>query len=279
VKLNQLIKSQTINSLDNLPTIEWIVSPEVLPNRIEELKKQHELLSKAFPSLYQWSQSAVALVSTNPIWLREKALEAGCGEGFIDSIRRLEADPRAIGAGTTYCRGQLLAFFADRNFTQSNWNQVMGSEFGSVIQANSAKTSEVEKLNQGSWYNSTPGWYAEGGQTIFSAWAKSLADGLWSYDSQAWIREAGDYCAQDDLENNLCSNRIGAVALELGIALFGVNAPMAMYPNLTIEKNHVALFEKSFPMKFADFNAWTVSYFQYLYFGKKLPADLVAALK
>jgi hypothetical protein len=107
----------------------------------------------------------------------------------------------------------------------------------------------------------------------------SRQEGRWSFNSREWILEAGDWCINDDLIEYRCSNKIGAISIELAIAMYGLDAPLKMWGNLDAGLDQRALFERSFNSSFDKFNEWTKAYRQFLVARTPLPEDLLQALQ
>jgi hypothetical protein len=264
------------------PKVEWVASDEISKSRIDDLKSQHQRLSDAYPELYVWEDTALALISSDPKWILAKVQEAGCtSEGTLRAIQIYAADPARFGAAQTFCRNERpVTFFLDRNFPPLNWAHVMGSEFGTLIQQKEVLKSPLASAGKKwEWDTFSPEWYREGGQTIFSAMGSSRQEGRWSFNSRDWILEAGDWCINDDLIEYRCSNKIGAISIELAIAIYGLDAPLKMWGNLEAGLDQRALFERSFNSSFDKFNEWTKAYRQFLVARTPLPEDLLQALQ
>jgi hypothetical protein len=279
VKIEQMAKTVTASQKTNPPPVEWVATDEVSPQRLQSLKEQHQRLSDAFPTLYIWSNSALGFISTDPTVIRTRMENEGCTGGFIDSIKNLEANPLQQGAGTTYCRGRFTAFFLDRNTKDAAWNNILGSEFGGVIQENSTKLGNFKASGNLNWYSATPKWYSEGSQTILSVIAEVKATGKWNLNFNEQNGFAGtDWCMSDSLYENRCPNLIGMVALELGVALYGWDAPTRLFQYLDVSKSQDVYFQEAFGDPLETFNKWAISYLEFLKNKKPLPADLMERL-
>lgn len=280
IKIEQMAKTVTASQKTNPPPVEWIATPEVAPQRVQSLKEQHQRLSDAYPKLYIWSNNALGFISTDPTVIRTRMESEGCTGGYIDSIKNLEANPLQHGAGTTYCRGRFTAYFLDRNAKDSAWNNILGSEFGGVIQENSAKLGNFKPSGNLNWYSATPKWYSEGSQTILSVIAEVKSTGKWNLDFNEQNGFAGtDWCMVDTLYQNRCPNLIGVVALELGVALYGWDSPTRLFQYLDVDKSQDIYFQEAFGDSLEKFNQWTISYLGFLKNKTSLPADLIARLK
>jgi hypothetical protein len=155
----------------------------------------------------------------------------------------------------------------------------MGSEFGTFIQQNELLKSPLARAGKKwEWDSVSPEWYREGGQTIFSAIGSARQKGRWDFKSKDWILEGGDFCINDDLLEYRCGNKIGAIAIELAMALYGFDAPLKMWSYLDSTLDQKALFERSFSQSFMQFNEWTKAYREFLIKGTPLPADLLQEL-
>lgn len=285
--LGNLVVSRINSRLPTLPTpnqgvapkVEWVYPSNSNSNRIKGLQQQHQWLSDFYKDLYLWNGTATAIVDTNPTAVIEKLYSAKCGNEFIESARRLESNVDLIGAGTSFCSGQLVAYFIDRNMSDQKWNNILGSEFGGIIQANAARLGTFRSSPDSDWYSATPNWYAEGSQVLISVLAEAASTRKWNLDLKMHPGMKGDWCAGDTLERNRCSDLIGAVATELAIALYGWEAPLTLLKYLEPNIDQVKLFEAGFPDSFKQFNSWTVAYYQYLRSGTQLPNDLVQRLR
>jgi hypothetical protein len=260
------------------PEVEWVYGTELSTEKIQSLKNQHSKLSNAFQSLYVWSTPALALVykDVNPIRLKMK--EAGCNGPVFNVLDNLELNVSQQGAGTTYCKGRLVAYFLDRNMSMSSWDHILGSEFGGVIQENAAKFGGFVNTSSSNWYQSTPAWYAEGGQTVISVIADSKATGKWNSEINQSTSFKSPYCTEDSLVNFKCVNLLPVVAMELLVGLYGLNAPLAIFENLKENLSNEDLFKKTFGLDFKVFNDWSIEYLRYLQSGKALSKDLISAL-
>lgn len=276
-KINSMFGSLPLANKTTPPLVEWITSPEVNQNRLESLKLQHQRLSDSFPSLYFWDKPALALVSSDATWLRIKMEESGCQGGVLDVLRRYEADKNLIGAGTSVCRGRLTAFFLDRNFPEVLWSNVLGSEFGGVIQENSYKKSPAFKSGNPNWYSNTLNWYAEGSQTILSVIATARSSGSWSHQGRV-LGKITPYCSDDVLNNYKCGNVISEAAVELLIALYGWDSATKWFENIDLTKKQETTFEETFKDPLEKFQGWANSYFRYLAKGEPLPTELSTRL-
>jgi len=259
------------------PIIQWVTTPDVNQNRLDSLKVQHQRLSDSYPSLYFWDKPALAIVSPDATWIRVKLEEAGCKGNVIDVVRRLETDLKQSAAGTSVCRGILTAYFLDRNFTEVLWSNVLGSEFGGVIQENSYKKSPAFKAGDSNWYSNATNWYAEGSQTMLSVIALAKVSRSWSHQGRALDR-ISPYCADDTLNNFKCGNVIGEAAVELLIALYGWDAATRWFENIDVTKKQAATFEETFKDPLEQFQNWADSYFRFLAKAEPLPTQLLNKL-
>lgn len=276
-KIISILKQLSLPAKTVAPTIEWVVYEMRNQERVESLKAQHQRLSDAFPTLYSWQQPALALVSENPTWLRTKLEEAGCDKNIIQNLRELEGSKDRGGAGTTVCKGRYTAYFLDRNLQDSNWLNIMASEFGGVIQENSYKKSPAYKSGNFDWYSNSPAWYAEGSQSILSVIAMAQTTRSWSHKGRS-IDRISPYCKDDNLILFKCSTSTGELSLELAIALYGWEAPLKYFENISLPKNEAKIFETTFSDSFEKFHEWSLSYLKYLSEGTELPTDLVVRL-
>ena len=276
-KINSMFGSIPIPTKTTPPIIEWITTPDVNQNRLESLKVQHQRLSDSYPSLYFWDKPALAIVSPDATWIRFKLEEAGCKGNVIDVVRRLETDLKQSAAGTSVCRGILTAYYLDRNFTEVLWSNVLGSEFGGVIQENSYKKSPAFKAGDSNWYSNATNWYAEGSQTMLSVIALAKVSRSWSHQGRALDR-ISPYCADDTLNNFKCGNVIGEAAVELLIALYGWDAATRWFENIDVTKKQAATFEETFKDPLEQFQNWADSYFRFLAKAEPLPAQLLNKL-
>jgi hypothetical protein len=276
-KINTMFGSLSMPIKTIPPAVQWLIAPDVNQNRLESLKFQHQRLSDAFPSLYFWDKPALAIVSPDAAWLRVKMEEAGCKGAVLDNLRRYEADKNLAGAGTSICKGVLTAFFLDRNFTEVLWSNVLGSEFGGVIQENSYKKSPAFKTGDPNWYSNTASWYAEGSQTLLSVIASAKVLSSWSHKGRS-LEKISPYCLDDSLANSKCGNVISEAAVELLVALYGWDAALKWFENIDLTKKQETTFEETFKDPFEKFQGWADSYFRYLAKGVPLPASLLTRL-
>lgn len=276
-KINTMFGSLSMPIKTIPPAVQWLIAPDVNQNRLESLKFQHQRLSDAFPSLYFWDKPALAIVSPDAAWLRVKMEEAGCKGAVLDNLRRYEADKNLAGAGTSICKGVLTAFFLDRNFTEVLWSNVLGSEFGGVIQENSYKKSPAFKTGDPNWYSNTASWYAEGSQTLLSVIASAKVLSSWSHKGRS-LEKISPYCSDDSLANSKCGNVISEAAVELLVALYGWDAALKWFENIDLTKKQETTFEETFKDPFEKFQGWADSYFRYLAKGVPLPASLLTRL-
>ena len=260
------------------PPVEWIVTPEIDPDKVQSLKDQHQLLSNSYSDLYQWTKPALALISNDATWVRTQLEAAGCSPNIIDVIKIYETDVIRPAAGTTYCRERLTAFFLVRNTTDQKWSTIMGSEFGGVIQENSSKKSPLYRDGGRSWYSSTPRWYSEGSQLIILVIGKTQQTRQWNQESLAY-QNIGLYCADDDLLELKCDFILGMAAAELAVALYGWDAPLRLFGNLDSKLTQQEIFQNAFGDPFELFRNWSRAYLQYLAKGEPLPIDLLTRLK
>jgi hypothetical protein len=261
------------------PDVDWIFPTDSNSTRVNILKLQHQRLSNQYPEFYRWGGKAIAVIDSNPTRIVEKLESANCSQGYIQSVKRLEADPTLSGAGTSFCNGQLFAYFLDRNMSDQKWNFVVGSEFGGIIQMNMAQAHKFKNFPNTDWYSATPNWYAEGSQTLISVISEAAETRKWSFDLKLEEGMQGDWCMNDTLEVNRCSGVIGIAAMELAVALYGWDAPLTLFKFLEPNISQSLLFESGFPDSFAKFNEWSVAYLRYLRYGTELPADLINRLK
>lgn len=278
-RINSMLLELPKPALSQAPDVNWIFPVTLNPTRVKILQTQHQRLSNQYPEFYRWSEVAIAVVDSNPTDIIKKLVSADCGAGYIQSVKRLEADSTLAGAGTSFCDGKLFAYFLDRNMSDQKWNFVMGSEYGGIIQMNIAKAHKFKNFPNSDWYSATPNWYAEGGQTLISVIAEAVETRKWSFDLKLEEGMQGDWCMSDTLEVNRCSGVIGIAAVELAIALYGFDAPLTLFKFLEPDINQALLFESGFPDTFTQFNKWSVAYLQYLRNGTELPAALINRLK
>lgn len=258
-------------------TIRWEVSPEFPASRLQSLFDQHQRLSDAYGEMYRWEGGAIGIVSTDPAWIRQRLEALQCPAEMIAHYRNLEKRTDNIAAGgTTYCGGVATAFFLDRNGSDAQWEHLLGSEFGSMIQRRASARSMM--VGGFDWYSATPSWYSEGGQTMLSAIAAAKSSGVWRFDSRQRIAALTGWCAQDTMASMRCHDHLGAAALELAVALYGWDAPVAMYEHLNQDKDATRMFDAAFPDRFEVFSVWADAYFAYLMRGTPLPQDLVSRL-
>lgn len=276
-KIDSMFGSLPLANKTTPSLVEWITTTDVNQNRLESLKLQHQRLSDAFPSLYFWDKPALALVSSDATWVRSKMEEAGCQGGALDVVRRLESEKNLIGAGTTVCKGRLTAYFLDRNFTEVLWSNVLGSEFGGVIQENSYKKSPAFKSGNPNWYSNTLNWYAEGSQTILSVIATARSSRSWSHQGRV-LGQIAPYCSDDVLNNSKCGNVIAEAAVELLIALYGWDSATKWFENTDLTKKQETTFEETFKDPLEKFQGWANSYYRYLAKGEPLPTELLTRL-
>ena len=276
-KLNSMFVTLPMPNKTTPPIVEWITTPDLNQNRLDSLKNQHQRLSDSFPSLYFWDKPAQAIVSPDVAWIRAKMEEVGCKGNVIDVLRRLEIDKNQSAAGTSVCRGTLTAFFLDRNFTDVLWSNVVGSEFGGVIQENSYKKSPAFKSGDSNWYSNATKWYAEGSQTMLSVISVAKVSRSWSHQGRALDR-ISPFCVDDTLANFKCGNVIGEAAVELLIALYGWDAATRWFENIDVTKKEATTFEETFKEPFEQFQNWADSYFRYLAKAEPLPTQLLTRL-
>ena len=277
-KIRATIPNLKVPTVTVAPPVEWITTPEIDPSKIESLKNQHQLLSDAFPDLYQWTKPALAVISNDATWVRTQLEAAGCSANIIDVIRIYETDVTRPAAGTTYCRERLTGFFLVRNTTDQKWSTILGSEFGGVIQENSAKNSPLYRDGGRSWYSSTPRWYSEGSQLIILVIAKTQQTRLWNQESMVY-QNISPYCADDDLVEIKCDFILGMAAAELAVALYGWDAPLRLFGKLDSKLTQQEIFQSTFGDSFELFRGWSRAYLQYLAKGETLPLDLSTRLK
>ena len=263
-----------------VPPVEWIYPADSNLERVKSLQLQHQRLTNQFPAFYSWRETAIALIDTNPTRILDKLLAANCGEGYIQSVRRLEKDSTLAGAGTSFCNDQLFAYFMDKNVSDQHWNFILGSEFGGIIQQNVAAAHKFKNFPNSNWYSEIPNWYAEGGQTLISVIAEAAETRKWSFDLKLeGGMQGGDWCMNDTLVVNRCSGVIGIAALQIAIALYGWDAPLTLFKYLEPNMNQAVLFESGFPDTFEQFNEWSSAYLRYVRYGTELPASLINRLK
>lgn len=278
IRISQMLAETATPPSSTPPKVEWIAAPDLPAEKLRDLETQHQRLSDAFPETYVWSNTALGVVASDPTTIRVRLEQERCPSGFIDSVKRLEADSKLPGAGTSYCMGRFTAYFLTRNVSNFNWDSIVGNEFGSVIQENSTKYSPLAKRSEANWYPATPTWYSEGGQVILSAIAEAKATKKWNLDVKKDGAFGGNYCKADTLKEAKCGGFIGIVALELATALYGWDASLRLYKYLDLNQKQSDLFEMGFPDSFEEFNNWTVAYLKYLDSGQKLPAELIKRL-
>ena len=278
-RIKSLLIGLPVPKTATAPNVDWIYPADSNLNRIQILRQQHQLLSNYYQDLYRWNGIAVGIIDTNPSSIIEKLVAAKCSEGYIQSVRRLEADPSLMGAGTSYCGGQLFAYFLDRNMSDHRWNNILGSEFGGIIQDSVARSHKFKDFPNSSPYSAAPNWYAEGGQNLLPVIAEGAATKVWNFDLRLHEGMRGDWCMNDTLEVNRCSDVIGTAAVELAVALYGMDAPLILFKYLEPDINQKSLFESGFPDSFAQFNEWSVAYLKYLRYGTTLPTSLLSRLK
>ena len=266
-------------STSQAPDVDWIFPADSNLTRVNVLQLQHQRLSNQYPEFYRWSGTAIAVIDSNPTRILDKLISANCSEGYIQSVKRLEADPTLSGAGTSFCNGQLFAYFLDRNMSDQKWNFVIGSEYGGIIQMNVAQAHKFKNFPNTDWYSATPNWYAEGSQTLLSVISEAAETREWSFDLKLEGGMQGDWCMSDTLEVNRCSDVIGTAAVELAVALYGWDAPLTLFKFLEPNISQSLLFESGFPDSFTQFNGWSVAYLRYLRYGTELPTDLINRLK
>jgi hypothetical protein len=257
--------------------IRWEVSPEFPADRLQNLFDQHQRLADAYGEMYRWDGGAVGVVSTDPVWIRQRLEAMHCPQGTLEFLRILEqrTDDMAAG-GTTFCGGVATAFFLNRNGSDAQWEHLLGSEFGSMIQRRAAARSTT--LGNLDWYTTTPTWYSEGGQTMLSAVAAAKTSGVWRFDSRQRIAALTGWCDQDTMASMRCHEPLGSAALELAVALYGWDAPVAMYEHLSQDKDQARMFGAAFGDRFEVFAGWADAYFAYLMRGTPLPEELVSRL-
>jgi hypothetical protein len=275
-KINKIVRQLDFPKTIVAPPVEWKFSTGTSTARLESLKQQHQRFSEAFPTLYLWERSALALVSSDATWLRVEMENAGCKGGVIEPLRRLEADEKLTGAGTSVCGGRLVAFFLDRNMSDSKWSNLVGSEFGGVIQENSFKKSPAYKSLNSNWYSSSPNWYAEGGQTVLSVIASAKVSRTWSHQGRQ-LAQVTPYCIDDTLISFKCAT-IGEAGVELLISLYGWDSAFIWFENFDTSKSFEMSFMETFKDPYEKFQEWTLSYYRYLAKGQPLPKDLLDRL-
>ena len=276
-KINSMIGSLPTPIETTPPSVEWMATPEIKPQRLDSIKLQHQRLSASFPSLYLWDKPAQAFISSDASWVRSKMDEAGCQSGVLDVVRRLEIDKNQNGAGTSTCRGILTAYFLDRNMSDAMWSNILGSEFGGAIQENSYKKSPAFKSGDSNWYTNSANWYAEGSQTILSVIATAKVSKTWSHTGRS-LERISPYCSDDVLNNPKCVNVIAEAAVELLVALYGWDAAIRWFENIDVTKKHETTFKETFNDPFELFQGWADSYFRFLAKGEPLPAQLLTRL-
>jgi len=276
-KIDSMIGSLPAPIETTPPFVEWIATPEIKQQRLDSLKLQHQRLSASFPSLYLWDKPAQAFVSSDASWLKSKMEEAGCQGGVLDVVRRLEVEKNQNGAGTSTCRGVLTAYFLDRNMSDVMWSNILGSEFGGVIQENSYKKSPAFKSGNSNWYSNSANWYAEGSQTILSVIATAKVSKSWSHRGRS-LERISPYCLDDTLSSYKCGAVISEAAVELLIALYGWDAALSWFEKVDLSKKQESTFEETFKDSFELFQGWADSYFRSLAKGEPLPAQLLTRL-
>ncbi len=276
VKINRIISQLELPKEIVAPPVEWRYSTGTNQERVESLKQQHQRFSNAFPTLYFWEKPALALISPDATWLRSEMEIAGCQGGVVEHMRRLEADPKLIGAGTSVCNGRLTAFFLDRNMTDSMWSNLVGSEFGGSIQENSYKKSPLFKSGNFNWYSSAPNWYAEGGQTVLSVIAAAKVSRNWSHQGRQ-LTQISQYCFDDTLISFKCG-AIGEAGVELLISLYGWDSAHIWFEKFDATKTFELTFKETFNDSYEKFQEWTNAYYRYLAKGEPLPSDLLMKL-
>ena len=276
-KINSMFGSLPLANKTTPPLVEWITTTDVNQNRLESLKLQHQRLSDAYPSLYFWDKPALALVSSDATWVRGKMEEAGCQGGALDVVRRLESEKNLNGAGTTVCKGRLTAYFLDRNMSDVMWSNILGSEFGGVIQENTYKKSPAFKSGNSNWYSNSANWYAEGSQTILSVIASTKVSKSWSHTGGS-LERISPYCLDDTLSSYKCGTVISEATVELLVALYGWNSALSWFENTDLTKKQETTFEETFKEPLEKFQGWADSYYRYLGKGEPLPTELLTRL-
>lgn len=276
-RINSIIGSLTAPIETKPPPVDWIATPEIKQQRLDSLKLQHQRLSVAFPSLYLWDKPAQAFISSDASWVKSKMEEANCQGGVLDVVRRLEIDKNQNGAGTSTCRGILTAYFLDRNMSDVMWSNILGSEFGGVIQENSYKKSPAFKSGNSNWYSNSANWYAEGSQTILSVIATAKVSKSWSHTGRS-LERISPYCLDDTLSSYKCGTVISEATVELLVALYGWDSALSWFEKTDLSKKQESTFEETFKDSLELFQVWADSYFRFLAKGEPLSVQLLSRL-
>jgi hypothetical protein len=162
----------------------------------------------------------------------------------------------------------------------------MAQEFGGEIQVNSQRANPaIAKIGRGDL--NIPNWYLQGGQTALAfvshVAAKRTIDGA---SSKAYVN---DECRNVTLESmnikagttgipSSCVYSKGYATLQLMIALYGWDAPIAWFAGFSNSEDFENAFKKVYGDSLSEFNKLADSYWAYLDNPRNISSGLLSRL-
>jgi hypothetical protein len=290
-RINSRIKELPIPSKNkSLPPIDWILQDSSFDSFQKGLLEQHSQLADQYPALYRWDGAALGVIGDLIKWTPSSPLITGQCTRFLNQVSDMwrvlpYLDKRLLG-GTTECESKVLAAFRPNPSTPIPDGDLMAQEFGGEIQVNSQRANPaIAKIGRGDL--NIPNWYLQGGQTALAfvshVAAKRTIDGA---SSKAYVN---DECRNVTLESmnikagttgipSSCVYSKGYATLQLMIALYGWDAPIAWFAGFSNSEDYENAFKKVYGDSLSEFNKLADSYWAYLDNPRNISSGLLSRL-
>jgi hypothetical protein len=290
-RINSRIKELPIPSKNtSLPSIDWILQDSSFDSFQRGLLEQHSQLSAQYPTLYRWDGAALGIIGDLVTWTPSSPLLTGQCTRFVSQVsdmwRALPFLEKRLLAGTTECESKVLAAFRPNPASPIPDGDLMAQEFGGEIQMNSQRANpSTAQVGRGGL--NIPNWYLQGGQTAIAfvahVAAKRTIDGA---SSKAFVN---DECRNVTLDSmnikagtsgipSSCVYSKGYATLQLMIALYGWDAPIAWFAGFSNSEDFEKAFQKVYGDSLSDFNKLADSYWAYLDNPRNISPGLLSRL-
>ena len=290
-RLNSRIKELPIPSKStSLPSIDWILQDSSFESFQRGLLEQHSQLSDQYPTLYRWDGAALGIIGDLVTWTPSSPLVTGQCTRFVSQVsdmwRALPFLDKRLLAGTTECESKVLAAFRPNPAAPIPDGDLMAQEFGGEIQMNSQRENPATaRVGRGAL--NIPNWYLQGGQTAIAfvahVAAKRTTEGA---SSKAFVNDECRNVTLDSMNIKAGANGIpsscvyskGYATLQLMIALYGWDAPIAWFAGFSNSEDFENAFQKAYGDSLSDFNKLADSYWAYLDNPRNISPGLLSRL-
>ena len=241
---------------------------------LPRLEKQFQYLAQAFPE-FTWNKMGITFIPRSQAWLTTAMREEGCAEPVIQRVvSNYPTSASVWGQGIEDCNPKFgAAAVMGLNIGNGQdpgyqWDMLVSQEFMEV-QSNRFATNPlyINSLNPIGWWDvNMPSWMREGSQPAINSIAIAKQTRTWEMIRVVPFYMCGTGILRDYAPFTTafdCHYILGGEAVELMIALYGWDAPVAWFSNYGNQRDPYVAFKNAYGDDYDTFERFATEFFQW----------------